>query len=99
MLFRSRSSSNRVLFFVVVFVAMQGYALYASTFHKFHGMPPMCELCAAVKSYQNGLVSAPTIALQTNTFEKILRYLPHQVQLIVIPLYQSRAPPHLSLIS
>jgi len=93
MLFKSRSSCNRAVFFALVFLSMQVYVLYMSTFHVFHGMPPMCELCAAVKNYQNGIASSPNIALANYSFEEILQSVPQHHYLIVNPLYQPRAPP------
>ena len=75
---------------------MQVYVLYMSTFHVFHGMPPMCELCAAVKSYQNGLVSEPDVALHNFSFDIVQQYLPEIILFVVNPLYQSRAPPQRS---
>ncbi len=93
MQFRTRSSSNRVLFLAFAFLAMQLYALYISTFHIFHGMPPMCQLCAAVKKYENSVaasINPHNLSVSVEEIETVFQVL----ILVVTPAYYlSRAPP------
>ena len=91
--YRSRSSSNRVLFFALAFVAMQTYVLYASTFHKFHGMPPMCQLCATVEKYQNGIAASAVVLSISQSIEDNNEFSPTQIIVFSSPPYQPRAPP------
>ena len=91
--FRSRRSSNRVLLVALAFVAMQTYVLYVSTFHMFHGMPPMCQLCATVKKYENGIASTIIPYQVSYQFEDIDNVLPPPLLLIHTPHYHPRAPP------
>ena len=93
---RYRSSCNRVLLFALAFVAMQTYVLYVSTFHKFHDMPPMCQLCATVEKYENSVAAKITLFQFANSIEPSKDFIPPQVFTFVSPLYHPRAPPLLS---
>jgi hypothetical protein len=93
--YRLRSSSNRVLLFALAFVAMQTYVLYASTFHKFHGMPPMCQLCATVEKYENNMVASPIVLYISHSIEDSNEFSSKQITVFSSPPYQPRAPPTL----
>lgn len=93
MQYRIRSSSNRVVLFAFAFLAMQIYVLYVSTFHMFHGMPPMCQLCATVKKYENSIASSVTPFHAPVAIEDRIEVLSSQIIPITTPLYHPRAPP------
>ena len=93
MQFRSRSSSNRVLFFALAFLSMQVYVLYVSTFHMFHGMPPMCQLCATVKKYENSIASSVVPYYAPISFVDSDKFFPQQAIVFSSPAYHPRAPP------
>jgi len=89
-----RSCRHYVALLGMAYVLMHGYALYMSTQHAFHDMPPMCELCAAVKSYESSSVNtviAVFTVLQPD-YIHIAQFI-HFDQ-IVIALFQARAPPY-----
>ena len=94
--YKFRSSSNRVLLFTFAFVAMQTYALYMSTFHKFHNMPPMCQLCATVEKYENSIASNTVLFPFSFSIEVSNELVPQQVFVIPSSIYKPRAPPLLS---
>ena len=83
----------RVLF-LLGFVFIQSYALYASTSHVFHNTMPMCAVCVAIKSYEHSAVNTSTlvyldnfVAVQESSVDSIS--IPRSYQFY----NQSRAPP------
>lgn len=92
----SRFMRRRVLLLAVAFVLIQTYVLYASTFHVFHNMMPMCPACVALKSYQGSIVDNPNSVLAVLKFfiEEVTSS--PQLFLVVVSLYQPRAPPSIS---
>ena len=89
----SRVKRQRVLLLAVAFVLIQSYVLYASTFHVFHDMMPMCPACVALKSYQGSIVNTTTTVLTSlKFFLEEIKFLP-QLNQVVILSYQPRAPP------
>lgn len=62
--FKFSCNNQRVILFALIFLAMQVYALYMSTTHVLHGMPPMCQLCATVEKYDNSVVSETVFVLR-----------------------------------
>lgn len=94
--YRPRSSSNRVLLFAFAFLAMQIYVLYVSTFHMFHGMPPMCQLCATVKKYENSVAMSVVPLHAPFSIEDTKEIAPQQIALVSRAVYHPRAPPTLA---
>lgn len=89
----SRTCRQYVMPLVVAYVVMHAYALYMSTKHAIHGMPPMCQLCAVVKNYKNSIVNTVKPVFELFKPEYIYFYTRTYVDLIVSPLYHARAPP------
>ena len=89
----SQVKRQRVLLLAVAFVLIQSYVLYASTFHVFHNMMPMCPACVALKSYQGAVVdNATTVLTSLKFFIEEVNFLP-QLTMVVITSFQPRAPP------
>jgi len=89
----SRSKSRRVLLLAVAFVLIQSYVLYASTFHVFHHMMPMCPACVALKSYQGSIVDNPDTVIELfKFFIQEVTFSP-QIAQIAVSVFQPRAPP------
>lgn len=89
----SRTFRRYITPLVVMYVLMHAYALYISTQHAIHGMPPMCQLCAVVKNYKNCIVNtfAPVFDLYKPEYSFVNN--PFITIFIVVPHYLARAPP------
>lgn len=90
---RSRSTMYHTLVFLLAFLSMQVYALYTSTNHVFHDMPPMCALCDAVKKYHDSLTGHISFVPDQFSFTQHTFFPVLSLLVVFIPLYQSRAPP------
>jgi len=89
----SRRQQRRVLLLAVAFVLIQAYVLYASTFHVFHHMMPMCPACVALKSYQGSIVDNSTIELDHfKFFIEEFSFSP-QITFLTVSAFHPRAPP------
>lgn len=62
----------------------------------FHGMPPMCQLCATVKKYENSVAASVTPFHAPLAIEDKIEVSPTQILSVSIPFYHSRAPPTLA---
>jgi len=89
----SRTFHRYAILIGLVYVLMHGYALYISTYHLFHGMPPMCQLCAATKSYQSSIVNTVTPVFELIKAAYIYTEFRPHINRIVTPFFQPRAPP------
>ena len=89
----SRTCRRYAILIGVTYLLMHVYALYISTHHIFHGMPPMCELCAATKSFKNSIVNTVTTVFVAVTHEFFHTDLFNHIDLITVPLFEARAPP------
>jgi hypothetical protein len=87
------SNRRRAIFLALVFVLIQSYVLYSSTFHVFHSSMPMCPVCAAIKSYQSSIVDTATPVLIAFRYYVTEKYFSPQIVRFVEFHYQSRAPP------
>lgn len=85
-----------ILVLVALFVLLQAWALYASTFHVLHNPGPQCAACVAIKNVDNsslGLVAE--IASSSVPFASDLVF-SFTLFSFVLPGHHSRAPPFLS---
>lgn len=89
----SRTCRQYVIPLIVTYILMHAYALYMSTQHAIHGMPPMCQLCAVVKNYKNSIVNTVTPVFEVFRPQYLYAYTCTYFFLIVTPLYLARAPP------
>lgn len=91
--FSKKKEKLAVLSFVLGFVLIQSYVLYASTSHVFHDTMPMCPVCVAVKSYEHSVVNT-TVAFYNNRVPVIEEHsLTLTLLRLIKPHAQSRAPP------
>ena len=82
-----------VILLGLAYMLMHVYALYASTHHIFHGMPPMCQLCAATKSFKSSIVNTVISVFEIVKADYFYPDFTTHIDLTVIPLFQARAPP------
>jgi len=96
-LYKNTINSHKLtvrMLFLLGFVFVQSYALYASTSHLFHDTMPMCPVCVAIKSYEHSAVNT-TVSIYVDNFVTEQVALTDSIQ--VLPSFkfhhQSRAPP------